>query len=241
MRLSELFVSHKQVEPVSFEKDTPDFDIPIYYNRARAQQALSPEAPKEDDTSSEVEDMTTWSVAGSEQTPGWSVRAIDGGTSKKPSSKLESYRRSEGYSQFKSELDKFIQANPNYSGIKDSLDYLAALESGYNMGVKNSKGSSALGWFQFLDNTRSAYNKQSRSEFANDAQAQLLAAAQHYTKLQDGVRSRGGNADDFVTMYGAWWRPQSAYEYIKDNNYDYKTKYGESFSGIRRRAEELFV
>jgi hypothetical protein len=30
-------------------------------------------------------------------------------------------------------------------------------------------------------------------------------------------------------MYGAWWRPESAYAYLKDPNYDFKTKFGESF------------
>ena len=74
MQLSELFVSHKQVEPVSFEKDTPDFDMPIYYNRARAQQALSTETPKEDDSSSESEDMTTWAVGG-DDTSTWSTKS----------------------------------------------------------------------------------------------------------------------------------------------------------------------
>lgn len=74
MQLSELFVSHKQVEPVSFEKDTPDFDMPIYYNRARAQQALSTETPKENDSSSESEDMTTWAVGG-DDTSTWSTKS----------------------------------------------------------------------------------------------------------------------------------------------------------------------
>ena len=75
MQLSELFVSHKQVEPVSFEEeDTLDFDMPIYYNRARAQQALSPETPKESDSSSESEDMTTWAVGG-DDTSTWRTKS----------------------------------------------------------------------------------------------------------------------------------------------------------------------
>lgn len=236
MQLSELFVSHKQVDPVSFEGDEPDISLPLYYNRTRAQKVTTPEAPKE--TEETTEDLTTWKVPEVDTTPGWSVRAAE--TSTKPSSKLGDYRKSAGYTQFKSELDKFIEKNPNYASIKDSLDYLAALESSYNLGVTNGKGSGALGWFQFLDNTRNIYNKQSRAEFAKDPQAQLMAAAQHYTSLQNSVRNKGGDPNDFVTMYGAWWRPQSAYAYIKDNTHDYKTKYGESFSGIRKRAQELF-
>ena len=236
MQLSELFVSHKQVDPVSFEGDEPDISLPLYYNRTRAQKVATPELPAE--TEDTTEDLTTWKVPEVDTTPGWSVRTTE--TSVKPSTKLEDYRKSAGYTQFKSELDKFIEKNPNYASIKNSLDYLAALESSYNLGINNSKGSGALGWFQFLDNTRNIYNKQSRAEFAKDPQAQLMAAAKHYTSLQNSVRNKGGDPNDFVTMYGAWWRPQSAYAYIKDSTHDYKTKYGESFSNIRKRAQELF-
>lgn len=238
MQLSELFVSHKQVDPVSFEKDEPDISLPLYYNRTRAQKVVTPEVPTEE-TEETSKDLTMWKVPGLSSTPGWSVRVEETSTPTQ-SAKLGSYRKSAGYTQFKYELDKFIEKNPNYASIKDSLDYLAALESSYNLGVANGKGSGALGWFQFLDNTRNIYNKQSRDEFAKDPQAQLMAAAQHYTSLQNSVRNKGGDPNDFVTMYGAWWRPQSAYAYIKDNTYDYKTKYGESFSGIRKRAQELF-
>lgn len=158
------------------------------------------------------------------------------------SAKLEKYRTGENaknYQNFKQELDKFIENNPQYASIKDNLDYLAALESEYKLGVENYQGSGALGWFQFMDNTRKAYNKQSREDFSKDAQAQLLAAAQHYTNLQNNIRARGGNHKDFVTMYGAWWRPESAYAYLKDDKYDFKTQYGESLSGIRQRAQNL--
>lgn len=237
MQLSELFVSHKQVDPVTFEGDEPDISLPLYYNRPRAQKVATPEASVE--TEDATEDLTTWKVPEMDTTPGWSVRVEDTPV-QKTADKLENYRKSAGYAQFKSELDKFIEKNPNYASIKDNLDYLAALESSYNLGGINRRGSGALGWFQFLDNTRNIYNKQSRSDFAKDPQAQLLAAAQHYTNLQNSIKNRGGDPNDFVTMYGAWWRPQSAYAYIKDNTHDYKTKYGESFSGVRKRAQELF-
>ena len=163
-------------------------------------------------------------------------------TSKVSSSKLESYRtgkNAQNYQNFKQELDKFIENNPQYASIKDNLDYLAALESEYKLGVENYQGSGALGWFQFMDSTRKTYNKQSREDFSKDAQAQLLAAAKHYTNLQNNIRARGGNHKDFITMYGAWWRPESAYAYLKDDKYDFKTQYGESLSGVRQRAQNL--
>lgn len=164
------------------------------------------------------------------------------GTPPVTTSKLDTYRTGENadnYKKFRKELDTFIENNPQYASIKENLDYLAALESEYKLGVENYQGSGALGWFQFMDDTRKAYNKQSRQEFSNDAQQQLLAAAKHYTNLQNNIRARGGDHKDFVTMYGAWWRPASAYAYLKDNTYDYKTKYNESLSGVRKRAQEL--
>lgn len=141
--------------------------------------------------------------------------------------------------RFKEELDKFILENPEYVDIKDSLYNLAALESAFKMDVANYAGSGALGWFQFMDGTRKAYNTQSREEFARDPQAQLLAAAQHYTRLQQEIGVRGGDPDDFVTMYGAWWRPESAYAYLKNPDYDFRTKYNESFQQILQKARNL--
>ena len=160
--------------------------------------------------------------------------------SKKPTQyEMEFQIEGSDQKRFKEELDKFISENPEYRDIKDSLYNLAALESAFKMGVTNKAGSGALGWFQFMDGTRYQYNTQSREEFAKDPQAQLLAAAQYYTKLQQEVGVRGGDPDDFVTMYGAWWRPESAYAYIKNPNYDFKTKYNESFQQILQRARNI--
>ena len=55
MNLKDLFVSHKQVEPVSFIKDTPELPKNIYFNLDRAQKVANPEDTDEEDTSS-------WSV-----------------------------------------------------------------------------------------------------------------------------------------------------------------------------------
>ena len=233
MNLEDLFVSYKQVQPATFTP--PDVsrstDIPIYLNLDRAQKVTQDEEPEEssDQVVPEQENGYTWSVHTTR------------GTQKNPitTKALTEYRSNSNYTKFKSELDKFIQDNQQYSSIKDSLDYLAALESRYEMGVENKAGSSALGWFQFMDDTRAAYNSQSREDFAKDPQAQLKAAAQHYTALQKQIKNWGGDPDDFVTMYSAWWRPESARRYIKDNTYDYRTRYNESLSTIRKRASDL--
>ena len=141
--------------------------------------------------------------------------------------------------RFMFELNKFITNNPEYKGIKKELQYLAELESSYKLDAANAAGSTALGWFQFIDSTRNAYSKQTREQFAKDPQAQLLAAAKYYTELQNEVRRRGGDPKDFTTMYGAWWRPESAYAYLNNSNHDFKTKYNESFKQITQRARNL--
>ena len=60
MNLSDLFVSHKQVEPVSFIEDTPELPKDIYLNLNRAQKAISPET--EPITESPETTSETWTV-----------------------------------------------------------------------------------------------------------------------------------------------------------------------------------
>lgn len=154
-----------------------------------------------------------------------------------PQTKAKYLQKDQDY--FMSELNKFITANPEYANIKNDLQYLAELESSYKLSEENHQGSGALGWFQFMDSTRASYNQQTREQFAKDPQAQLLAAAQYYTQLQNSIKRRGGNPSDFVTMYGAWWRPNSAYAYIKNPKYDFTTEYNESFQKILQKARNL--
>ena len=260
MELKDLFVSYKQVDPVEHEFIKPELPQMMYINIDRAQKV----AQRDQKVAGR-----DWKVGGSESTThNWVVKTKRDGkrntptpvvseTPTKPenskpsdtrssvgrreSALLQSYRNNKDYELFKKELDVFIDNNPQYRNIKDNLDYLAALESRYRIGVENYAGSTALGWFQFMDSTRHTYNQQSRKEFANDPQAQLKAAAQHYTDLQKQIQKWGGDPNDFVTMYSAWWRPESARQYILDNTYDYSTQYNESLSGIRKRASDLFV
>lgn len=72
MELSDLFVSHKQVDPVSFDVDTPDLPKNIYLNLERAQKAAS----------GETENTSNWVVGNSDgDTYNWKVGTI---TSNKP-------------------------------------------------------------------------------------------------------------------------------------------------------------
>lgn len=261
MELSDLFVNYKAVDPVVFNLDTPELPKSLYLNLERAQKAVSGNEEdfdvNGDDTSDWVvgKDILDWRVNIAPKNEEEiiipyreGVKPADPDLEKKlnPSNKtasttLQQYRNSQDYQNFKQQLDTFITNNAQYASIKDSLDYLAALESRYQMGVENYQGSKALGWFQFMDKTRKLYNNQTRQQFANDAQAQLLTAAKYYTDLQNRVRQWGGDPNDFVTMYGAWWRPESARQYIQNGNHNHRTRYNEDFLTIRQRAQALLA
>ena len=239
MHLSDLFVSHKQVDPVKFDRDEPALPQPIYLNLDRAKKVTSDESSRTEDTNVDsTSEQNTIDAQEVNYEPGWSVKNDSLKTSKAGETS-DTTKGNSDYKYFQTQLYTFIKNNPKYKGIMDSLNYLAQLESSYKMDVSNKAGSGALGWFQFMDGTRKSYNTQTRQQFASDPQAQLLAAAQHYTKLQQEVAKRGGDPNDFVTMYGAWWRPESAFKYITDKNYDYTTKYNESFSDIIEKARTI--
>lgn len=254
MLLEDLFVNHKQVEPVHFQAPDVRTELDgIYANLDRVQRFVQPHdagfvnsgynaespAAASEPALTRSSDMSTWRTATAPSSePGNPVNPGNPGTPAN-SKFLRSRRSTKHYAYFKQELEKFIAAHPEYAGIKNELDYLAASESAYHMGIENTQGSSALGWFQFLDGTRHTYNNQTRQQFAKDPQAQLLAAAQHYTALQRQVRSWGGNPNDFATMYGAWWLPAAAKKGIQNPGYDYKTNYGESLSGIHATARKI--
>lgn len=240
MDLKDLFVNYKQVTPVSFTPTKPSLPEPFYLNLKRVKKIVKPDIKSDDN----VDDMSTWQVTPPGKTKKEDEKPISRKkikTSERKEGKLlQEYRNNPGYEEFKNELNIFIKNNPEYSDIKNELDYLAALESRYIKDVENYQGSKALGWFQFMDSTRALYNNQSRQEFAKDAQSQLLTAAKYYKHLQKTIKDKGGDPNDFVTMYGAWWRPTSAYNYITNPNYNYTSKYNEDFLTIRNRASKLF-
>ena len=64
MQLSELFVSHKQVNPVVFDREEPSLPQPIYLNLDRAKKATELEGVKESssDDSNDPSDTSSWKV-----------------------------------------------------------------------------------------------------------------------------------------------------------------------------------
>lgn len=80
MTLEDLFVSHKQVDPIEFEFTKPSPPSPIYLNLNRAQKAATPIEDNE-----EVEDdMSTWKTKGKDDMLNWRVNTFRSGNHKAP-------------------------------------------------------------------------------------------------------------------------------------------------------------
>ena len=147
----------------------------------------------------------------------------------------------DAYNKFVRDFDKYLQLNQQYAGDKDVLTSIAALESGYKPSISN-KHSGALGYFQFLDSTRTAYNKSTREQFANDTNQQFDAAVQHYnaikkqlSKYQNEIKNSG--LTDLQVAYGMWWRPGSMLNYLKTGKDGYVNKSdGMTLEKILQRA-----
>lgn len=130
MQLSELFVSHKQVDPVEFEPVHHDFDNNIYLNLDRARAATSTESAS---TETPSEDTSSWST---EQKLDWKVGTKPTGNSKRWENPYKNNRN-----KWVSEITSAYKAlGLNDNAIKN-LIAKNALESGW--------GTSAQGDFNF--------------------------------------------------------------------------------------------
>lgn len=96
---------------------------------------------------------------------------------------------------------------------KTTLMKIASLESGFNPKAQ-SKNSSAAGWFQFIDSTRSKYSNLSREQFKNSPDAQVLAASQLY---DDNARflKNNGIAVTGEAIAASWLNPKWTKNYYK--------------------------
>lgn len=145
------------------------------------------------------------------------------------------------YNKFITQLDKWAIKNNIDDSTKRELEFLAGLESDYNQGIENSQGSTALGYFQFMDSTRHDYNKMSRQQFANDAEAQFNAAVKHIKYLKQRMKPykdliKKSGLSDFQILYGYWWNPGDMEAYLKDPSYNRITKYNESIQKTLKKA-----
>ena len=96
---------------------------------------------------------------------------------------------------------------------KTTLMKIASLESGFNSKAQ-SKNSSAAGYFQFIDSTRSKYSSLSREQFKNSPDAQVLAASQLYDDNARFLRNNGIAATG-EAIAASWLNPKWTKNYYK--------------------------
>lgn len=186
-----------------------------------------------------------------EQKPQEEIRAVyDNQVEENPwaiegSTKITKARRvtnKTGYKQFQTQLDEYMENNPQDISYRDMLTNLAAMESSFDQYAKNP-WSTALGYFQFVDKTRLHYNTMSREQFANDPQEQIRVAVAHLKDLKKDIQRNVSS--DIITnsgltplqlIYGMWWRPQSMYNYLKTGTDNFQTKDGMNIKRILEKA-----
>lgn len=180
MQLSELFVSHKQVDPVEFEPVHHDFDNNIYLNLDRARAATSIESAS---TETPSEDTSSWST---EQKLDWKVgtKPLSTNTSEVPTGNTKKWENpyKNNRNKWVSEITSAYKAlGLNDNAIKN-LIAKNALESGW--------GTSAQGDFNF-GNITTGSNWSGRFVQGKDHNAAGQRISQKfraYDSLEDYVR-----------------------------------------------------
>ena len=190
MQLSELFVSHKQVDPVEFEPVHHDFDNNIYLNLDRARSATSTESastetPSEDTSSWSTEQKLDWRVGTKPLSTSTAASTTSNtSASKKPAGDPKKWENPDKNNRNKwvSEITSAYKAlGLNDNAIKN-LIAKNALESGW--------GTSAQGDFNF-GNITTGSNWSGRFVQGKDHNAAGQRISQKfraYDSLEDYVR-----------------------------------------------------
>lgn len=228
MTLNELFDNQNNLTPVSFV-DSKELYNAMYPNLERAQNV-----------SNNYKNWKTGSHSSDVNYKHWKTKINKNNyiSDDNYNKFIENNLSNTNYSNFLSELSIFINKHPEYTHLEKELTYLAKLESEFKQDAF-TKSSTAMGWFQFLQNTRKKYNNLSKDEFIKDGQEQLDTAAKYYSDLQNMVKNWGGNPNDFPTMYLAWWHPSDAKLYIQHNILNTEDRNGITAKGVFNKALNL--
>jgi flagellum-specific peptidoglycan hydrolase FlgJ len=216
MQLSELFVSHKQVDPVIFDREEPSLPQPIYLNLDRAKRATESEDVKEYSTtpSTNSSSTTSWRVSNYEDRPQESS----------PSATTSTVRWTSPYSN----RNKWVadmtaaykKAGLNDNAIKN-LIAKNALESGW--------GKSAQGDFNF-GNITAGRSWKGRTIQGGDRNA----AGQPITQQFRAYDSLDGYVADEIQFL------KNLYDFNQDDDFDtFIGKLQGNNKGKRRYAEDL--
>ena len=252
MKLSDLLTSYKQVESpktVDVVDATPTTKYSRFIDYVDSKKGnTSTETPE-----TQILGWQGWSYSGNTDVPG-PVGTQTSSSTVNPTQSSASIStprtntiraiqtaNKDAYDKFVSDFDTYLKTNSQYTADRDILTSIAALESGYKPSVSN-KHSNALGYFQFLDSTRSAYNNSTREQFASDTNQQFEAAVKHYANIkkqlsryQNEIKNSG--LSDLQVAYGMWWRPGSMLNYLKTGKDDYVNKSdGMTLEKILQRA-----
>lgn len=231
MNLSELLVSYNQVRSPEKETDVPDTTSNRYTRMLDFIGNKASSTPENPITEEVIQDngWQGWTYSGN-TTPTSTPTSTSSSTPTQRTNTVRAIQtgNKSAYDKFVKEFDAYLEANPHNKDTRDVLTAIAALESRYSPKAAN-KHSNALGYFQFLDSTRAAYNKSSREEFANDPNQQFDTAIQHYrmlqkqlSKYQDQIKNSG--LSDLQVAYGMWWRPGSMLNHLRTGKDTYVNK-----------------
>ncbi len=219
--LSDLLVSYKQVEAPTYDS-TPELPMDRF---DRLQQYINNRDNK-DNTAETKQDnrFAGWYYESNDNKP------TRGGTASAVGSKA-----------FNQAFDQYAATHQIDPQTRQILTNIAEMESGFNSKAANP-GSSARGWFQFIDSTRRQLgNTQSQQDFMNDTQGQINLAVNLYNKNKaELVRYKDKIARLGLTptqvAYGMWWRPTSMINYLRTGSDNYQTSDGMTLIKILKKA-----
>lgn len=186
MKLNELFVSHKQVDPISFEKDTPELPKNIYFNLDRAQRA----------TSDKPEDTSTWKVGNDNSYYNWKVGYG------KPSTTVSSQVETPTSSDYYTRLREFIAKEEGFRerAYKDGKYYSIGYgfnDPKYKEGDFMSREEADKELDRQLQTREAKYKKRFGTKWDNLSDNQRIALMSYGYNTGDG-NIIGGNVAKYL-------------------------------------------
>lgn len=160
--------------------------------------------------------------------------------------RLNQYKNSDYYQDFIQHINKYFSDNAiNDELMKNHLTHIASFESSYNPKA-TVKGSSAIGWFGFTDDTRKDVgNNMTSEQFMNNKNAQIAAAISLYGKRKNLLRNwinqykvniNSLGKTPLQLMYGMWWNPKSMQNYLQNGNDSFVDALNMNLSKIFNKA-----
>ena len=226
--LSDLLVSYKQVEAPTYTS-TPELPMDRF---TRLQQYINNRDNKDN--------ISTEETTQDNEFTGWYYKPNTKNIFRGSISRRGTIS-AVGSKAFNQAFDQYATTHQVDSQTRQILTNIAEMESRFNSNAANP-GSSARGWFQFIDGTRRQLgNTQSRQDFMNDTQSQINLAVNLYNKnnaelarYKDRIARLGLTPTQ--AAYGMWWRPTSMINYLRTGSDNYQTSDGMTLSKILKKA-----